>query len=561
MFAWCIIGIIVVNWLANYFFINDFGLYIDDYYRIPVMMQAIREGYKAVISLILSSPLNVRPLHGDLIHAFSLLGLKLGGIPGIYLIGFLILSINSFLAFLLLRRITGNFVCAFIGALALVLYPVTTVKIWLTAALGIQPALTLLLLSFIFYVQGRRILPYVLTAISLFSYETFFWVFISAPLLVGRWSRKLFYRVILHVAILSSIFILFFAFKSVDLDPRLADNSIKNLFFISVNHSIIGPCFNLAGNLWIPIKTLIKLNWMNLFFGVICAFGLFFILIKTGLRETPYRQSEGNVEGIDPEDATTSPTVSNPWRVLLVGLIMLISAYPLSFLGTVRTFYGIGSRLHLAGVIGVSFIYAGIGGLTIRFAGSINKRKIGFAILSVWLSLLIVYNFQVQKDYRRARNIQRGFWTELTTLCPDMTDGTLVFFYPGEHDLVKSISPFDWSTSFVLDKLYDFPSKWAHPPNVYVIDKDGWRNILFSGANLTLSDLAKKHIIEIVDRSDIRRKIETNKSIFLVYENGSLRRLARGVLPGGGSFREKPGDYQLKDLKKGVLYSYLVGGK
>lgn len=558
-----VIGIILINWLANYFFINDFGLYIDDYYRIPKMMQAISGGYVASIHNIFSSPLNIRPLHGDFIHAISRFGLDLGGIPGIYLMGFIILSVNSILTFLLLTRITENLLCAFIGALAIVLYPVTTVKIWLTAAIGIQPALTLLLLSFILYVHGRRGWSYVLAAISLFCYETFFWVFIAAPLLVGRWSRKLFYRVMVHVAILSSIFIVFFIFKYLDLDPRLANNSIKNLFFVSIKHLVVGPCYNLAGNLWIPIKTLIHLRSMDLFLGAICASILFLLLYKLRYIETAYFHTGGSFEDAGTtNEATTSLSIPNIWRIFLAGLIMLVSAYPLTFLGGANTFYGEGSRLHLAGAVGISFIYAGIGGLVIRFiSGDINKRKIGFAVLSVWLSLLIVYNFQVQKDYRHARNLQHEFWAELIRLCPDMRDGTLVFFYPDEFHRVKSISPFDWSTSFVLEKMYDFPSKWTHPPNVYVIEKPGWRHVLFSGTNLTLSDLDKKHIVDVVKESDMGRKIDINNSIFLVYEHGTLHRLTGHVHPGGGSFREKPGEYQLKDLKKGVLYSYLVGEK
>ena len=431
MFVLCVIGIILINLLANYFFINDFGLYIDDYYRIPEMMRAIREGRTAVISYIFSSPLNVRPIQGDFINTISMFGLKLGGMPGIYLTGLIILSTNSILTLLLLMRITGNFVCAFIGALAIVLYPVTTVKIWLTAALGIQPALTLLLLSFIFYVHGRKFLPYVLAAMSLFCYETFFWVFISAPLLVGRWSRKLFYRVVLHIAILSSIFIVFVIFKYLDLDPRLGSFSIKDMFHIAIRHLIVGPYSNLVGNIDIPIKTLIHLRSMDLFLGASCASILFLLLYKLSSIENAYPHIGGCFkDGGTADEATTSFAMLNIRRMLLTGLIMLVFAYPLTFNGTARTFYGIGSRLHLAGAVGISFIYAGIGGLVIRFFSDITKRKIGFAILSVWLSLLIVYNFHVQKDYRHAKNIQRQFWTELIRLCPDMRDGTLVFLLP-----------------------------------------------------------------------------------------------------------------------------------
>jgi len=559
IYAMCFIGIIAINWLANYLFFNDFGLYVDDYFRIPSMMQAMIEGHKAVVSTIFSSPINVRPLHGDLIYALSLIGLKLGGIPGVYLIAFLVLSINSILTFILLIHVTKNIVCSFIGALAPLLNPVITAKLWLTAALGIQPALTLLLLSFIFYIHKKKVLSYVLVATSLFCYETFFWVFISAPLLVGRWSRKLISQVVMHVAILSSIFTAFFIFKSLASDPRLGIYNIKDLFHTAFKHSIEGPYTNLAGNFKIPIKTLISLSSMDLFLGVFCAAGLFLYLYKLESIDAAYAHTGGHFKGsITADGSTTSFTISIISRLLLVGLIMLIFSYPLTFLGSVRTIYGIDSRLHFSGTLGISFIYAGIGALIMRYFSDINKSKIGFAILSVWLSLLIVYNFGVQQDYRQARNIQRKFWTDLIKLCPDITDGTLVFFYPDGIHRVKSISSFDWSTSFVLEKLYDFPAEWGNPPRVYVINKAGWENILFSDPNLTLSDLDEKRMVNIVNKSDIGRKIDTNNCIFIDYENGYLHRLKRRFGLNGKTIQKDTTENILGNLKKGVLFSYLV---
>jgi hypothetical protein len=555
IFAMCIIGIIVINWLANYLLVNDFGLYIDDYGKISRVMLAMREGNQAIISTIFSSPLNVRFLHGDLIYAFSYIGLKLGGVRGIYLIGFFILSINSILTYKLLMRTTGNTVCSFMGAAAMVLYPVATVKVWLTAALGIQPALTLLLLSFIFYLKEKRFLPYLLATTSLFCYETFFWVFISAPLLVKRRSHQLIFQMAWHVAILSSIFTAYFFFKSFVSDPRLEEYGIADLFYTSLKHLIQGPYTNLVGNITILVKTLVSLNLLNLCLGLICAAGLFLLLnrlesfdkAKLNFRD---RCNDNGASGY----TQTSPTISDCWRILLVGLVMLVSSYPLSFLGGVTSIYGLGTRLHLAGTIGVSFIYAGVAGLVV-FLFDKNKRKVGIALLSVWLSLLILYNFKIQQDYRYTTDVQRKFWAELIRLCPDLTDGTLIFFYPNNLRRTGSIPIFDWSTSYVLEKLYDFPSNWSNPPRVYVIKKPDWQDILFSDDSLTLSRLDEKGIVNVVNESDLERKIDTSKSIFLVYENGSLLRLSGR----GKSIRESGKKNIFGRLQKGVLYNTLIG--
>src|SRR5436305_461513 len=84
---------------------------------------------------------SVRPLGFFLPDLFSFIGDKLGGLPAIYLLGFLIVTLNSFLCYRLLRTRIPR-AAALAGALAFCLFPADTTKILLTHDFQLQPSLT-----------------------------------------------------------------------------------------------------------------------------------------------------------------------------------------------------------------------------------------------------------------------------------------------------------------------------------------------------------------------------------------------------------------------------------
>ena len=552
-FGLSFVSILMINWIGNFQLFDGFGLYIDDYFRIPVLMQAMQENPNAVFSTIFSSPLNIRPLHGTFIYLMSFVGLNMGGLGGIYVIAFIILSMNAVLCYLLIYRITGSVVYPFVGASILLLYPVTTVKVWLTAALGIQPALALILLALISYVYNKRSISYILLTLSLFCYETFYWIFLAAPLLANQWNRKLFKQLLSNGTYLCAIFAGFFILKSFSSDPRLINSNIYDLIGTSLKHLIEGPYYNLIGNIKILLKTLIGMNSKDVFIGGVLSLILFIVLsILWNWKE---RYDSVNIEGGKEERGL------NSFQLVIIGLIMLFLAYPITFLGNVRTIYGIGSRLHLAGIIGIAFLYSGLSAMILKYIDRTKTKIIGFICISAGISLMMIYNFHVQQDYREAGRNQIIFWRDLDKISTELEDGTLIFFYPDKQRNVNSISSFDWSTSFVLDKLYEFPKDWTNTPNVYVVNKAGLEQYIMLNDNLTLSILEDKDFINVVKIADNDRKVEKHKVIFLHYENDELKRI-KSI--GGFKFEDSENKLHQKAhirFPKGVLYNLLVNNK
>src|SRR5207302_4136088 len=100
-----------------------------------------------------------RPLGFFLPDLLSFIGDKLGGLPAIYLIGFLVVTLNTFLCYRLLRvRVPPA--PAVVGAAVFCLFPADTTKILLTHDFQLQPSLTFALLAALAYSAGRRPLAY-----------------------------------------------------------------------------------------------------------------------------------------------------------------------------------------------------------------------------------------------------------------------------------------------------------------------------------------------------------------------------------------------------------------
>jgi hypothetical protein len=129
---------------------------------------------RTLLDLFLMKQGQGRPLHDGLVYLLSFIGFRLGGLHVLYWIGYAILTVNAFLFYTLLKRLSDQQVFAVTGALAFCLFPAHTVQTWLTIAFAVQPALMLLLIAIHCYLSDRKKLSYLLIFGSLLCYETFF---------------------------------------------------------------------------------------------------------------------------------------------------------------------------------------------------------------------------------------------------------------------------------------------------------------------------------------------------------------------------------------------------
>jgi hypothetical protein len=153
-----ILPLAIIIWVAHFLHSRDFGLYEDDWGRIPeVMGFDWHELGTALGHDIAMGPSQGRPLHPSLIQLFSFIGYKAGGLHGLYGMAFLILLTNAVLFYFVMKRVCDDQQFAFLGAVAFSVFPADTTQAFLTHAFGAQPAITLLLIALLLYISGWRV--------------------------------------------------------------------------------------------------------------------------------------------------------------------------------------------------------------------------------------------------------------------------------------------------------------------------------------------------------------------------------------------------------------------
>jgi hypothetical protein len=524
----CLLTIILVNWIGNFWNFFHFGFYVDDYSRIPQVMDTAYDGLFDRLAYVFTADLSIRPIHNYLINSLSLLGNAIGGLPVIYLLGYLISSANAVLFFFLLRQVLDHPLFPLTGALAFCLYPVSTIKIWLTSLLGIQPALTLLLVALLCYSSNRKILSYILMSISLFCYESVFPVFMAAPLLKRIWNRALLYELSKHLLLLSAIFISFFILKVSSNDPRVTDLDFVTVLQSAIHNLIAGPFINIKWHLAISVKNLVNLppQLILLQIGSIITFWLIFYKINGRI------QSNHEVGGLGNSQDSVIDERSGGKYILLVSpvlsaLLMLVLGYAMSFYGSVYSWTGIGSRIHSTAVPGVALFTATVAiGLLYLFS-EIKKAFIALCLMALLFSSYFTYNFRIQQEYIDSRNLQRRFWSEVIALCPDITDGSLILVEPSGFSKTPAIGSLTWSTSRILDKIYKFPQIWRYVPRVYLITNRKKKHALPISEITTarsVAELSRFGVIPFLEPSDVDRPIRLDNTIVLTSQGGSLHR-------------------------------------
>src|SRR5215471_5004545 len=229
-------------WLAQFHHFQDFGLYEDDYWFIS---QAMGKNWdylaRRFVTAFTTLPQG-RPFGFFLPDLFSFLGDKLGGVAGIYVLGFVVVTLNKYLCYRLLPTRVPIAPAAF-GAAVFCLSPADPTKILLTHDFQLQPSLTFALLAGLAYATGRKRLAYVVATGALLSYENGFLALFALPLLVRPWGRTMRRELIRHVLILVGIVALVVVLRLVVGETRATASagSAADLVPRMVGSLVVGP--------------------------------------------------------------------------------------------------------------------------------------------------------------------------------------------------------------------------------------------------------------------------------------------------------------------------------
>jgi hypothetical protein len=542
----------LVIWVAHFWYSRQFGLYEDDWHRIPKVIGTSWHDLWTLIRLHSRfRPSEGRPFHPALIMLFSFLGFKAGGLHAVYTIAFAIALTNAILFYWFLKRVVGDGVFALLGALAFSLFPADTTQSFLTHALGVQPSITLVLLAFHCYLSDWKKCSYVFILLTLFTYETPFPVFFVAPLLQRRPKSQIVRHCVVLMAILTSVIVL----RALAAESRVSHLGLQELLLFLTN-PITGPLVTLLQYVYRPLQALFLLSGYEPLALLACCIGLAAILSRGLWSETRSTR----------QPVWSSLSCSQP---ALIGLIMLIAAYPLTLTTLGFAVAGRGTRAHTAAIFGGSILCACA--CSVIFSRSTSTLRKCFATVGVasFFTLLLAFGLSVQRDYLLSWQEQRGFWTDFVRLCPDLSDGDVIFVEPtGLRDTrqllflrkeiygvpdTRQIKSLD--TVFdVLPEVYRFPAVWMRPPRVYRLPLD-WEKKIFVGEN-------ELRTISIeTDRGYAFLPVLTvpgSKVIFLETKNGRLTRRTDLPTIDGERLKLKKDVVVSSPLEESSIYPYLI---
>jgi len=513
-------------WVGRYWYSAEFGLYEDDYTRTPqaLSMDLPELGQQVWFALSHFTD-HGKPLHAVMIYTFSFLGARLGGLAGNYWVGFMLNLFSAWLFYRLLRRLASP-AFAITGALVYCLFCADTTQVFLTHALGMTPSLIFLLLAFHCYLSGKKPWSYVLAVLILFNYETPFTVFLAAPLLTFRWERKWLKQAAGHFAILAGCLAAAVVLRLLTGESRVAGLDARTAISVPITHMLFGPFFSLKALLSKPYLVARNLK-PEMVTAMLAAFPVFSAVLwaaPTRSQVTHLWRSRRNIRAwLNGLGRDLQPLA----RLSVIGLALLVLAYPLTFTVDVAVLDGRDSRVHFAAVVGASWLAACAGTLVLQLARAALHKLAGAAALGAYFSLLLAYGFVIQGDYALAWRQQRLFWTQLLPLVGDAADGTVILVEPSAPRATGQIGVITWSTPRVLEQIYAFPPDWARNPRVYRLEP-GWEPSLGGAAGRFQIDGQTSFIPE----SLFLTVESTNVILIQVSEAGLTRRVAPLALDG-----------------------------
>jgi hypothetical protein len=438
-------------WLAQFHHFRDFGLYEDDYWFISEAMgQNLDYLQRRFVTAFTTLPQG-RPLGFFLPDLLSFVGDKLGGLSGIYLVGFAVVTLNTFLCYRLLRT-RVPIAPAIVGAAVFCLFPSDTTKILLTHDFQLQPSLTFALLSGLAYASGRKPLAYVVSVGALLSYENGFLALFALPLFTARcWDRRLVRELIVHVLLLAAIVAAVVVLRFFVGEGR-ATSSVGNVSAVLpplLGSLVLGPARSLAGMVYGPIKFMPTWDLETVVAAVIGFVGFALLLWRVPRPGAQVRQAV---------------------QVAIAGAAMLVCGYLLAFTHfPPNALVGRGTSVHLGATLGMAVLATGLAWLLLGW-----RPRLAIALISAYLALAVGYYVTIERDFIRSWQLQRAFWQQVQACCSDLQDGTVLLYTLTSGEEPTFIFTNSWADPLILGETFAFPKDWSQPPRLFSLTE--WQN-------------------------------------------------------------------------------------
>jgi hypothetical protein len=444
----------VLCWCSHFAHFRQFGFYEDDhYFAAPTMNWTPADAVHWIVENTRHFPEpQGRPVGFVLGGILPWIGWHLGGLPGMYLVGYVIFAVNANLFYFLLRRCLCE-PMPVIAAVGFILFPADTTRPFLNHQDILQPAIAFMLGACHLYINRglpSRILAYVLILLALLSYETAALPFIFFPLLMRRWDLSWLARFGLHGLVIVCLFGSLAGVRGHFGEERasgaLADRQ-------KVEH-LIRDGTRIGIN---TVKTICRVRAIQ---------GLNDALSRPRVRRGIV------VCGLSVIAATwwaagCTDRRKNYWmlfpdlaRAAAYGVAALSISYVLSFTHYPPDFQvGRMTSTHLAATFPVAVLMAAFASLPMALPPKAWGAVLCGTIAAAYFSLLFRRAQYEQESYAAIWHARQVFWTKVIDLCPDLKDGTLVIVDGGVPRPEYYMDSSSWSDYMVLDQVWDFRGK------------------------------------------------------------------------------------------------------
>jgi hypothetical protein len=555
--------LVLILGIARFMHSPEFGLYEDDWTLIPrVMAMSLGEYLRLVIGDLARLYPHGRPLSNAFIYMFTFLGTG-HGFLGLYVLGYLVVSANAAVFYLLVRRLSGQGY-ALAAGIAFVLYSADTTQAYLTHSYALHPSLLFSLIGLHMYLSGRRAGTYVMAVLVLLTYEVPYLLLLAAPLLCFPWERRTLRRLGENALMLGLILAGVYLLRTATGDTRAEGLGFPQILILPITHVLEGPPVALGTYLYRPIQALRGLDMELAVVTGICFFAFYLLLLRirvegwgdvrmlvSRLREERRRAVLSLFRGDAGRSGQTSPAL-RVFQLILVGLVLLALAYPLTFTVRAYAISGRDTRVHFAAVVGCGLVVGGASWLALAYGDATSRRGLVAGLLAAVFALLAGFGVLVQRDYRLAWEYQRQFWTELLPLVSDAGEGDVVLVEPDGLRDTRQIAANYWNLPRILEQLYVFPAVWSLPPRVYRLSSDWESSILSADGGLQLN--AESTVAPPLYYGEV----ECSNVIFIETRGGVLRRRTQAPSIGGEELCQYPPAAPSHPVASTQLYELVV---
>ncbi len=461
----------LIIWLAYFLLIKDYGLYEDDtrYIADPANLD-----FRGFLELIKYNMLNIEGGQGRIIgfsvpHFLAYLSYNMAGLTGTYFLGTLIILLNAILVYrFVLKILPIEF--AILASLFYILYPADTAKILLVHLYQLQLSLTFTLLALNLYLSGKRTASFILAFCSLLTYEVAFLPFLVVPLFSEKWSIRLLRKQILHGIIIIGFFAIIFISRKLLGENRVSEMEGNNMIYNFIMSLIIGPVISAYTFLLAVVEVLINFrNLVFIFLTGLILFGSFSYFINYRLKSIGNAGDTKEEHELSLASPNRTGLLNIPiLQLIIAAILMLISSYLLALVRfPPSAVHGRATSVHLASSVSGSILAAIIIYFVFTFFTKRNFRIALNTLIVLFLALLLSRGMLIQRDYAKSWTIQKSFWTELISKCPDIKESTILLVHAGDPSFgIENIYTLSWSLPEVISKILKFDPGWKSPPKV-----------------------------------------------------------------------------------------------